>query len=833
MVGRNHMTTLLLAYALVGGFMFAFAIVATTETETSAKPIEFFIAPDGSDDNPGTQERPFATIERAQKAVREVKGKSEVRVFLRGGIYYREKPIVFTADDSGTKDKSIIWAGYKGEKVIISAGRKITGWIRKGTHWEAYLPEVKKGEWYFGQLYIRRKGADFFTRRYRPVKGLLVVAGHSTTVPPKNPHDPTSPIKAWKFFPGDIGQWENMSNVEFVAFHSWSSCRLLPKRVDYENCEIEFTDYPFYRVTRWYGINNPYYAENVKEEFGKPGEWYLDRGRGVLMYTPAPGETLEDTEVVAPVLEQILILKGARNLVFKNLSFMHMAWHIPPSGFADFQSMFKLPANIVCEGCENITFERCTIAHFGAYGLGIGLGCRYITVRGCTFYDGGGGAIKIGALGEDPLNANLGPAFPEDLLPAFITVENCFIRDMGLIHFGVAAIASAGTKFLHIRHNLIDGAPYHGMGLEIGRRDPAVGTVVEYNEIRNVMNLLEDGAAIYGHFQEDKRIKGATIICGNHIYNLRKSHVAAGRKQCGIYPDHGSWGCVVEENVIYDTDGAPLFGTLDPRLAMVRVNAKPEEAHIIRGNVIDIRPGDPGFPIELVKRAGIEPEYADIVRNDLPRVLPQVYNLPLPDTSSYPKDFFEDFERYQPGWAPLELEASPRRRNNYAEVTGEDGCQSKQCLKFVDGPSRFPWTPMVSRDCIGVKVGSVRLSFDFKNSSNAPGRMNVELRDRNEPYRVGPRVRLLSDGIVVAGRENAKVTKIALGQWAHVSIEFTLPGKTFNVAVSQGKMKATKSLSFVHDDFGALEKILFIADGNEPAVMYLDNVKFEVKHSSR
>ncbi len=140
---------------------------------------------------------------------------------------------------------------------------------------------------------------------------------------------------------------------------------------------------------------------------------------------------------------------------------------------------------------------------------------------------------------------------------------------------------------------------------------------------------------------------------------------------------------------------------------------------------------------------------------------------------------------------------------------------------------------MVSRDCIGVKVGSVRLSFDFKNSSNAPGRMNVELRDRNEPYRVGPRVRLLSDGIVVAGRENAKVTKIALGQWAHVSIEFTLPGRTFNVAVSQGKMKATKSLSFVHDDFGTLEKILFIADGNEPAVMYLDNVKFEVKHSSR
>ena len=56
-----------------------------------------------------------------------------------------------------------------------------------------------------------------------------------------------------------------------------------------------------------------------------------------------------------------------------------------------------------------------------------------------------------------------------------------------------------------------------------------------------------------------------------------------------------------------------------------------------------------------------------------------------------------------------------------------------------------------------------------------------------------------------------------------------MPGKTFNVAVSQGKMKAAKSLSFVHDDFGVLARILFMADGIEPAVMYLDNVKFEVK----
>ena len=47
---------------------------------------EFFVAPTGNDKDPGTLEKPFATVQRAQAAV--VPGDT---VYLRGGTYVMKK----------------------------------------------------------------------------------------------------------------------------------------------------------------------------------------------------------------------------------------------------------------------------------------------------------------------------------------------------------------------------------------------------------------------------------------------------------------------------------------------------------------------------------------------------------------------------------------------------------------------------------------------------------------------------------------------------------------------------------------------------------------------
>ena len=86
-----------------------------------ARGAEFFVATDGTDSNPGTIEKPFATIQRAQDAV-----SPGDTVFIRGGTYaMRENQIarqqriwayVTLLDKSGTRDKPINYFAYKDER---------------------------------------------------------------------------------------------------------------------------------------------------------------------------------------------------------------------------------------------------------------------------------------------------------------------------------------------------------------------------------------------------------------------------------------------------------------------------------------------------------------------------------------------------------------------------------------------------------------------------------------------------------------------------------------------------------------------------------------------
>ena len=81
----------------------------------------YFVSPAGDDANPGTLEKPFATLQRAQQAARQKRGD----VFLRGGTYYLPATLVFTAQDSGTKDAPVVFQNYQGEKPVISGGVRL------------------------------------------------------------------------------------------------------------------------------------------------------------------------------------------------------------------------------------------------------------------------------------------------------------------------------------------------------------------------------------------------------------------------------------------------------------------------------------------------------------------------------------------------------------------------------------------------------------------------------------------------------------------------------------------------------------------------------------
>src|SRR5471032_2160586 len=78
----------------------------------------YFVSPSGNEANSGSLEKPFATPQRAQLAARQKHGD----VFLRGGTYYLPETLVFTAQDSGTKDAPVVFQNYQDEKAVISGG---------------------------------------------------------------------------------------------------------------------------------------------------------------------------------------------------------------------------------------------------------------------------------------------------------------------------------------------------------------------------------------------------------------------------------------------------------------------------------------------------------------------------------------------------------------------------------------------------------------------------------------------------------------------------------------------------------------------------------------
>ena len=80
----------------------------------AGEPNALYVAPDGSDGNPGTRAKPFATLEGARDAIRALKkagGLPEggATVVIRGGVYERKNTFALTRADSGTPDAPVVY----------------------------------------------------------------------------------------------------------------------------------------------------------------------------------------------------------------------------------------------------------------------------------------------------------------------------------------------------------------------------------------------------------------------------------------------------------------------------------------------------------------------------------------------------------------------------------------------------------------------------------------------------------------------------------------------------------------------------------------------------
>ena len=452
-----------------------FATQAQSETMQT-----FFISPFGNDNNPGTVEAPFKTIQKARDAVRQINRKmdGDIIVYLCGGTYRIDETILFDQRDSGTEKQRIIYQAFQDQKPVISGGVSITGWQpHENGVWEAPAKGMN-----FRQLYVNGKRA---VRSRQPNTGDYYR------------------LKAWDVANrkimirgNQIADWDNFDKVEMVLQQYWAEGYLRLKSYSlhgtvsgidaYVTIQDEERNLIFPRPYPQKSNNQVFHFENAFEFLDMPGEWYLDLSADVVYYKPRPHENMDCIQVLSPKVETLLKIEGTldqpvRNLVFQGITFAHTTWLYPSEhGYLNMQAGFycikadsinnqygdRPPAAIAVMAAENILFHRNIIQHVGSTGIDLFYGTSHCQVTGNVIQDISGNGIY-----------QTGPDY-----------------------YGCCCIAAGYPAGLKIEHNIIRDNPYTGISVGYGwtlEPNAMHDNLIANNKISDVMNLLADGAGIY------------------------------------------------------------------------------------------------------------------------------------------------------------------------------------------------------------------------------------------------------------------------------------------------------------------------------------------------
>ena len=587
----------------------AFASVEIHERPAPV-PIVFEVAPGGSDRADGLPGRPFATLARAQAAVRSVNKTHSVTVRLADGVYRLTQPLRFSVEDGGQDGYGVRWEAANGAHPLISGGQLVEGWRQADTARDIWVADIPRGAdprqlWVNDQL-AHRAAVEAPRRAFTFHDwGIQIV-------------DP-----AWRFLADlpDQGRLE-VENTGFFTdrrarIESIRGDRIVLAQPGWRNNIIGYDT--FARPVS--GDRARFFIANALAFVRAGGDWWADPAKGKLYYKPRAGEVMASSQVVMPRLEALVSVAGrpgqpVRDLQFVGISFQHTSWLGPSSaeGYASQQSGAFLsgevpaypsdpirdcswgcwafegmrnhwrqqPAAVQVAAAARILFEDAEFAHLGQIALGLGndtsanlsgasLETRSVEVVRSRFHDLAGGAIMVGGVSPDAHH----PTRPDQAVRDIVIRDNT-IQGVSQVYREQAAILVTYASAAVIVHNEVSDAPYDGIdvGWGWGVNDPGGNTaymtlgrgyydqpgnrvydtptilrdtVIVGNRVHGVKRWFPDGGAIY-HLSADP----GALIAENHVYDVPGG--------IGVYLDEGSRYVTVRDNVF---DGLGLWVNLN------------------------------------------------------------------------------------------------------------------------------------------------------------------------------------------------------------------------------------------------------------------------------
>ncbi len=501
-----------------------------------------YIAPQGDDANAGTADAPFATLNGAQNAVRQLRQTLDwkpqpVDVVLQSGRYHLSETWNLTAEDGGSAESPVTYKGAA-DGVCLVGGRDLPsqGFQRIDEH--SVLDRLEPAA--RDNVLVMNLGAENITdlgtfpdnfENAPPLPELFFNGDRMNLA--RWPNEGWATIAKviesgpapWRNYASDKpgvfeyegdrpSRWRSAPAVWLHGYwcFDWSAETIKVAAIDTEHHQITLAKQHHYGI----GSGNPaarrYYALNLLEELDQPGEYYIDRDKGLLYFwPPAP---LTDAQIVLSTLATpVVSLQDASHVTLANLTVEICVGN-----------------GIEVTGGEGVTIKSCTVRNTGLSGIIVKDGTNH-TITGCDIHDTGTGGVHVS--GGDR----------KTLTPCGHVVENNHIWRISRRQRTHAYNVHMNGVGIRLAHNLIHDAPHQAIGL--GGNDH----IIEFNEIHHSGMETDDCGAFYMGRNPSER---GTIIRNNYWHDIG-SKLTHG--SCAIYFDDGSGGQIVTGNVFYNAAG--------------------------------------------------------------------------------------------------------------------------------------------------------------------------------------------------------------------------------------------------------------------------------------
>ncbi|MFM1902936.1 MAG: hypothetical protein RLZZ440_836 [Planctomycetota bacterium] len=518
------------------------AALLVTITPASAAPLTLHVAVDGNDAWTGTAPFPAAEIgrgplatlaaarDRVRAALAAASPPDAIEVVIHGGTHVLAEPLALSAADSGTPATRVTWRAAPGERVVLSGGRRVGGFAAVAEPATvARIPQVARP--HVLQADLKAAGvADAGTfagsdRRLEvfdraaclpiarwPNEGFATIGELLGDRPMTDGGLPGNSVGKFTVEIDRLPAWQHEPDGWLFGyfFWDWSDSRQRIKAVDPAAHSIELEE-----PHTTYRSGQRFYGFNMLCELDRPGEWCVDRERGILYLWPLEGF---NGEVTVTLLDHLLVCEDVARVNFEGLLLEGSRGTL-----------------VTITGGEQVTIGGCRLRNAGGWGVDV-QGGREHAVLGCDLHDLGAGGVRLVG-GDRPR-----------LVPAGHRSENNHIHHYARLqrtYRPAVEIQGVGNR---AAHNLIHDAPHNGILL--GGNDHEI----ECNHIHDVCQETGDVGAFY--MGRDWSMRG-TVIRHNRFEDIE----APGRLGAmGVYLDDCASGITIVGNFFLKAGRSAFMG---------------------------------------------------------------------------------------------------------------------------------------------------------------------------------------------------------------------------------------------------------------------------------